>query len=117
MSSEVSEYPTVEGFDPLSQEFIANPDAVLERARRECPVFYHPPLDVWVVTRYEDVLTVTGDYESFSSRAFRAIPPPPEFADRVPANLLNDAFVCIDPPAHTVSRRNVNKAFTPRRIA
>jgi cytochrome P450 len=109
--------PPVEGFDPLAQDFIANPDPVLERARRDAPVFYYPPLGVWVITRYEDVRAVARDYETFSSRAFRTIPPPPEFRALVPPNLLEPAFVNIDPPRHTVVRKNANKAFTPKRVA
>ena len=31
---------------------------MLGRAREEEPVFYAPAFDLWVVTRYEDVLAV-----------------------------------------------------------
>jgi cytochrome P450 len=109
--------PTLPGFDPLSQEFNANPDPVLEQARRECPVFYWPALDVWVVTRYDDIVEVTKDYKTFSSRAFRFVPPPPQFEGKLPRNLFATAFPCLDPPEHTVSRKNANKAFTMKRVA
>jgi cytochrome P450 len=109
--------PTVPGFDPLSQEFNANPDPVLVQARSECPVFYWPALDVWVVTRYDDIVAVTKDYKTFSSRAFRGVAPPPQFEGRVPKNLLATAFPCLDPPEHTISRKNANKAFTMKRVA
>ncbi len=117
MPAKVNEAPTVEGFDPLSQEFNRNPDPVLERARREVPVFYHAPLDVWVITRYEDILEATKDYKTFSSRAFRSVPPPPELEGRVPSNLMATAFPNLDPPEHTVSRKTANKWFTLKQVA
>lgn len=104
--------PTMAGFDPLSQEFLSDPYPILERARRENPVFYYEPLSLWVVTRYDDIVTVVGDFETFSSRAIGAVPPPADIADQVPADLMNEAFIGLDPPVHTVSRKNANKAFT-----
>jgi cytochrome P450 len=117
MPADATTFPTIEGFDPLSEEFLADPYPILERARRERPVFYHPALDFWVITRHEDLVTAVNDFETFSSRAMGTVPPPPELADRVPSNLVNDAFIAIDPPQHTISRKNANKAFTRGRIA
>lgn len=104
--------PSMPGFDPLSQDFLADPYPVLERARRESPVFHYEPLNLWVVTRYDDIVTAVGDFETFSSRAIGAVPPPPDIADRVPVGLMDEAFIGLDPPTHTVSRKNANKAFT-----
>ena len=42
--------PVHEGFDPLSDEFLADPYAVM--ATVDEPVFYAPSLDYYVVTRY-----------------------------------------------------------------
>src|ERR1700733_731448 len=100
------------GFDPLSQEFMADPYPVLERARREQPVFFYAPLQLWVVTRYEDIVRVVGDFETFSSRAIGVVPPPADIAAEVPTELMDEAFIGLDPPQHTVSRKNANKAFT-----
>jgi cytochrome P450 len=54
-------------FDPLSPEQREDPFGILAAARREQPVFYAPGLDLWVVTRYDDVLAVLKDHETFSS--------------------------------------------------
>jgi cytochrome P450 len=99
-------------FDPLSQEFLADPYPILERARREQPVFFYEPLQLWVVTRYDDIVAAVSDFETFSSRAIGVVPPPADIADRVPAELMDEAFIGLDPPVHTVSRKNANKAFT-----
>lgn len=104
--------PTMPGFDPISQEFLADPYPMLARARRENPVFFYAPLNLWVVTRYDDIVTVVSDFETYSSRAIGVVPPPADLADRVPADLMDEAFIGLDPPVHTVSRKNANKAFT-----
>lgn len=116
--------PTLEGFDPLAPEYLADPRAVMLRAQRECPVFYYEPLDFWVVTRYEDIATLLRDWQTFSSRAFRAVPVPPELQDRIPAavqripeEIITCNFINLDPPAHTVERRSAQKAFTRKLIA
>jgi cytochrome P450 len=100
------------GFDPISQEFLADPYPTLARARRENPVFFYEPLNLWVVTRYDDIVTVVSDFETYSSRAIGVVPPPADLADRVPADLMDEAVIGLDPPVHTVSRKNANKAFT-----
>lgn len=104
-------------FDPLTHDFLRDPYPALERARRERPVFYYEPLDFWVVTRYDDVVAILADHETFSSRSMGVVPPPPELADRVSENLFADAFIGLDPPEHTVSRKNANRWFTRGRVA
>jgi cytochrome P450 len=109
--------PHLEGFDPYSDAFLRDPYPLLERARRECPVFYYAPMDFWVLTRYDDVARAVGDHETFSNAVWRTVPRPDEFAGRVPENLMGRSFINLDPPAHTVSRKNANKAFTRRLVA
>jgi cytochrome P450 len=111
------ERPVLDGFDPLSDEFLRDPYPILERARREKPVFYYPGMNFWVVTHAEDLTTAVNDFETFSSRATGTVAVHPDFVGRVPQNLVNHAFIAIDPPVHTVSRKNANKAFTRSRIA
>jgi len=87
------------------------------------PVHYEPDLDLWLVTRYDDVAAVVHDPTTFSSergmgRFFR------EGLRRGGSEgaTLADALVGIrvliatDPPDHTRLRRIVNRAFTPKAI-
>jgi cytochrome P450 len=117
MASTVAHRPVLEGFDPLSPEFQADPYPVLERARRECPVFYYEPLGFWGLMRYADVAPVIGDYKTFSSRAFGVVPVPEQHADRVPADFFDKALLASDPPGHTLLRKHSQKALTRGRIA
>src|SRR6185503_989903 len=60
--------PVRHDFDPLSEQYLADPYAVAERMREESPIFYAPELDMWVVTRMADIEAVFTDHESFSGR-------------------------------------------------
>ena len=85
--------------------------------RREAPVYWHPEPDggpgFWCVTRYDDVVAVNRDNQTFSSaRAAVFIwDLPPEDLEQQRLMMLN-----MDPPMHTRYRRLVNKGFTPRMI-
>jgi cholest-4-en-3-one 26-monooxygenase len=83
--------------------------------RREAPIFWHPEPDggpgFWCVTRYDDVVTVNRDNQTFSSArgAVFMWDLPPDGLEQQRLMMLN-----MDPPMHTRYRRLVNKGFTPR---
>src|SRR5690242_1522471 len=56
--------PNLSLYHLLDPEVLANPYPLYHRLRSEDPVHWDPYLHVWVVTRYEDVLTV---FQRFSS--------------------------------------------------
>jgi cytochrome P450 len=94
---------------------------VLHRAREEEPVFYAPAFDLWVVSRYEDVLAVLKDHATFSSAgALKSSPDPyPPEVESVLANgwPAMPYIIELDPPLHDRIRGLVTRAFTPKRIA
>jgi cytochrome P450 len=108
-------------FDPLDPDQRADPYPVYATLRRETPVVYAPAYDLWVVTRYHDVLRVLKDEETFSSRnALRSSPrePLPEVRTVLAEGWPEMAIIVdSDPPLHTRIRRPITAAFTPRRIA
>lgn len=63
----------------------------------------------WRVARYEDVLQVLRDFETFSSGR---VPQRPPGADTPTPSMLFS-----DPPVHTRLRRLLGQAFSPRNIA
>lgn len=113
----VHPYPTVEGFDPLSEAFLNDPVPMIRKAQKTAPTFYYPPLKMWVITQHADICTAARDYETFSSKALGLIPPPADLAHRVPPNVDQELFIVIDPPQHTGSRTAVAPFFTPRAVA
>ncbi len=107
---------------------IADPYPTYARLRDRAPVVRLDP-DVWVLTRYDDVVAAMRDHERFSSdlgslaRGMRANPFNPSI--RVPRGLGALAaripwlrvLLTSDPPEHTAMRRKVARAFTPRMIS
>lgn len=94
---------------------------MLELAREEQPVFYAPAFDLWVVTRYDDVLAVLKDHATFSSAgALKSSPEPlpPEVEGVLAAGWPSMPYIIeLDPPLHDRIRGLVTRAFTPRRIS
>lgn len=84
--------------------------------REHAPVFRqsipHPGLvdEAWVISRYDDVRTVSLDTERFSSAGGTTL--------RVPRsnNAPPGSFISMDDPEHHRLRSIVSKAFTPRVI-
>lgn len=106
-------------FDPLSPEQLENPYPLYARLRHEQPVYYSERFGFWVVSRYEDVLRVVKDHESFSSvNALTSAQPPAEvqavLAEGYPEMPI---ITACDPPLHDAIRGLVTKTFTPRRVA
>ncbi len=86
------------------------------RARQAAPVFYAPSVDMWVATRYNDVVTVLRDGERFEKH--ENVPPStlvPEAAKIVERIGMAPTFD-LNPPEHTRVRRHINRAFTAQRV-
>lgn len=91
------------------------PHALFARLRRESPVHWCPEADgdgFWSLTRYEDVLAVSRDVETFSSerRGIMIFDASFESGGRQPMMME------MDPPRHTRLRALVNRGLTPRRV-
>ena len=108
-------------FDPLSQEYLADPYPFMSEARNLAPVFYSEKLDHWVVTRYRLIREVFLNPQLFSASNANSpvLPPCPRAAKaledggfRAVPTLAN-----VDPPDHTRVRRIANAAFTPKRVS
>ena len=95
------------------------PEELFAELRARTPVFHQRLTDdvksavgreFWVCTRHADVARVHRDYESFTATRGPLIQDVPLF-DTYPA------IVSLDPPDHTVRRRMITSAFTPRAVA
>ena len=95
-------------WDPLVP--LDDPYPVYRRLRNEAPVYHHPGRDVWVLTRFDDIVAASKDWETFSSSAggtgndvddtYQLFLP----AGDLPAN---------DPPVHSRLRGALRLAFSP----
>jgi cytochrome P450/nitrite reductase/ring-hydroxylating ferredoxin subunit len=81
--------------------------------RRDAPVFWQPETEgsgFWALTRYEDVVQVAKEWETFSSELGGT-----SLQDLTPEELAaRRSMIDTDPPPHTRMRALVNKGFTPR---
>ena len=82
------------------------------RLRKECPIHYQPDSPAgpfWSVTRYEDIVAIERDTETFSSEPSIAI------IDPEPDMILK-MFIAMDPPEHDDQRRAVHHVVAPRNL-
>lgn len=81
--------------------------------RRDAPVFWQPEAEgrgFWALTRYDDVVAASKDWETFSSELGGT-----SLQDLTPEELeARKSMLDTDPPPHTRMRALVNKGFTPR---
>jgi len=96
------------------------PHEVFRRLRHECPVHwtsrigqYPNEKGYWSVTRPEDLVTVSRDWETYSSAdGITAVN-----ESIVPLDLTRAMFIGMDPPKHDRLKALFQRGFTPRRIA
>ena len=125
-------------FEPFDSAWRSDPYDAYRQLRDEAPIHRSPDSGTWCVSRYDDVVSVLKDPDTFSSRAMFTVlmnggsdKPPPlnwdgikflvRFAWRVRVNVLNFGkermLIAADGEPHSSLRTIVNRGFTPRRIA
>ena len=101
---------------------IADPYAYYGRLRDEDPVHWNELYELWVITRYDDLVWLTRHHELFSSAVFRNDPRPayPAIDEsdlglyEYVKNYQADQFIQHDRPEHLEMRRVMHSYFTPR---
>ncbi|MBV9233233.1 MAG: cytochrome P450 [Candidatus Eremiobacteraeota bacterium] len=101
----------------LDADVLADPYPLYRRLRTEDPVHWDPYLHAWVVTRYEDVVTVLTRFSAERT-------PSPDFFDalgarqiRPVAEVMVKQMLFLDAPEHTRIRKLAAPAFMPARVA
>lgn len=103
-------------FDPYSEVFFEDPWEVYRWMRDEAPVFHHPELDFYAVSRYEDCVEVHRDHATYTNTRGVTL-------DQLRSAAFGrtvertGSIIMMDPPEHDRMRKLVNRAFTARRIA
>jgi cytochrome P450 len=107
--------------DLFAPDVMAEPYGYFGRLRAEDPVHWNAKYELWVLTRYDDVVWLVRHPELFSSEVFRRDPRPPyppipdadmELYGSVRA-FFGDFFIQHDRPSHTQMRKVVHGYFTP----
>ena len=108
--------PVLSLYHLLDPEVLADPYPLYRRLREEAPVHWDPYLHTWVVTRYEDVVTVLHRFSA------NRTPTPEQLAaigmgELGPiAQMMTRQMLFMDAPAHTRLRSLASTAFTPARV-
>jgi cytochrome P450 len=99
-------------FDVYSPDLAGVLHEALAHARRQCPVAWSDQHQgYWVLSRYEDVLRVAQDWQTFSSELGIGVPRQPE------GSAFKILPVTVDPPVQRTFKRLINAYFTPAAIA
>jgi cytochrome P450 len=108
--------PALSLYHLLDPEVLANPYPLFQRLRSEDPVHWDPFLHAWVVTRYQDVVTVLHRYSAQRT-------PTPEQLSQMGlaslnpiAQLMVKQMLFMDAPSHTRLRSLASYAFSPQRV-
>lgn len=107
-------------FDPLDPAFASDPYPAYAALRHDAPVSYDEKLGVWVVSRYDDVLLVLKEPDTFSSRGalLAAGEFPPPVKDVLARGIgMGTVLTEADGPAHTRIRSVFNRPFASVRVA
>lgn len=107
-------------FNPFDEDYQQDPYKVFAKVREQEPIFYSPEIDYWIVSRYEDIIAIFKDTESYSAtEAGVMITPPCQAAmeklgeyDFVPSTMLVDE----DAPKHPKRRRVIRRGLTDEKI-
>ena len=97
-------------WDPFDESLKADPHPTWRRLRDEAPAYYNERYGFWALSRFEDVELAHREPRLYSS------------AHNTVLEMMTDEaqtrgmMIFLDPPEHTVLRRLVSKAFTPRRV-
>src|SRR6056300_1918103 len=96
----------------ISPLFIENPYPTLDMSRQESPVHENPDGSVYL-TRYQDCLAVyrSRDMLSDKNEAFGE-----KFGQCPLLEHQTTSLIFNDPPYHTVVRKLISGAFTPRKL-
>ena len=108
-------------YDLMSPAFFADPYPTLDRMRAEDPVYWHPLLRSWVLTRYDDIQRVLRDPgTTFSAKRVEQYGIGAPESVQAKLRVCNEFFATwvafVDPPHHTRLRGLVAKALTVQAI-
>ena len=106
-------------FNPFAPGMLADPYPIYRALRERSPISWSPLMEVWIFTRYDDVVAVLND-SRFSADRRQARN---RFSEMVAQQeqefgpfARTQTMLSSDPPNHTRLRRLVSKAFTPRAV-
>jgi cytochrome P450 len=101
-------------FDHMDPAWVADPYPIWDDLRGRCPIAHSDRYGgVWLPTRHEDISAIAYDTDHFSSRGVIVS----ELKPIIEAPIGPAPPITSDPPFHSLARRLLLPAFSPRAIA
>lgn len=95
-------------FDPYSPKVDADPFPFYKTLRDDFPCFWSADANMWVLSRYDDILSALNDWQTFSSAKGNLM-------DELP-NRAGATLGTTDPPRHDRLRGLIQYAFAKRNL-
>ena len=95
-------------FDPYSPAIDADPFPYYKTLRDEHPCFWSKHANMWVLSRYDDIVTALNDWQTYSSAKGNLM-------DELP-NRAGSTLGTTDPPRHDRLRGLIQHAFAKRNL-
>jgi cytochrome P450 len=99
-------------YDPYDYDIDRDPHPVWKWMRDEAPLYRNDEYGFWALSRFDDVYEASMDPLTFSSAHGTVL----ESITEEPDGWQSELIIFMDPPRHTLMRKLVSRAFTPRRI-
>lgn len=93
--------------DPFAADWVSDPFPRLAEIREQAAAVYFNNFDFYMLTRYEDVRSAAGDWETFTSAKGVALTPEINYA-------IDGSILSVDPPEHTILRNVLGPQLAPR---
>ncbi len=100
--------PSMFVFDPYSPQTDADPFPLYRTLRDEHPCFWSPQANMWILSRYDDIVRALNDWKTYSSARGNLM-------DELP-NRAGATLGTTDPPRHDRLRSLIQHAFTRRNL-
>ncbi|HEY1076050.1 MAG TPA: cytochrome P450 [Fontimonas sp.] len=114
---------SVKDLSMTDPQAMKSPAAFYQALRSQSPVHYDAKLNMWLVSRYDDIVTVLRDPLTYSDKHGYAAQYASGFFEEFKQILERDGggffpdVIKSDPPEHTRVRKLMDKAFTAHRVA
>jgi cytochrome P450 len=97
-------------YDPFGGEVRNDPYPTYRWLREHAPVYYSARRDLWAISRYDDVIAVTGDWPTFSNARGADTDNVGSYMT-VPGNFFDS-----DPALHDTLRAVLHRSFMPKTL-
>ncbi|MEM7127831.1 MAG: cytochrome P450 [Chloroflexota bacterium] len=106
----------MKAFNPRNPAFHLDPYAYLQPYRDQDPIHWSDTINMWLLTRYDDVKMMFQDKRFGRGPEFHRLVTRPGEPLLPVERMRHNFFLFRDPPDHTRLRGLVSRAFTPRLV-